>query len=90
MRQSAFGINTREDLAQAQAIIRRRILSKHMLSGVTIIDPLTTFIEAGVDDRQGYGHPSDDGHPYGCAHRQELQYRSHGAFASGYAYQRRG
>ena len=44
----AFGINTREDLAQAQAIIRRRILSKHMLSGVTIIDPLTTFIEVGV------------------------------------------
>jgi len=44
----AFGINTREDLALAQAIIRKRILSKHMLSGVTVIDPLTTFIEAGV------------------------------------------
>jgi len=44
----AFGINTREDLAQAQAIIRRRILNKHMLSGVTVVDPLTTFIEAGV------------------------------------------
>jgi bifunctional UDP-N-acetylglucosamine pyrophosphorylase / glucosamine-1-phosphate N-acetyltransferase len=44
----AFGINTREDLAQAQAITRKRILSKHMLSGVTVIDPLTTFIEAGV------------------------------------------
>jgi len=44
----AFGINTREDLAQAQGIIRRRILSRHMLSGVTIVDPLTTFIEAGV------------------------------------------
>ena len=44
----AFGINTREDLAQAQAIIRQRILSKHMLSGVTVIDPLTTFIESGV------------------------------------------
>ena len=44
----AFGVNTREDLAQAQAIIRRRILSQHMLSGVTIIDPLTTFIEAEV------------------------------------------
>ena len=44
----AFGINTREDLAQAQAIIRRRILSRHMLSGVTVVDPLTTFIEAGV------------------------------------------
>ena len=44
----ALGINTREDLAQAQAIIRKRILSKHMLSGVTVVDPLTTFIEAGV------------------------------------------
>ena len=45
---TAFGVNTREDLAQAQAIIRKRILSKHMLSGVTIVDPLTTFIEADV------------------------------------------
>ena len=45
---AAFGVNTREDLAQAQAIIRQRIHAKHMLSGVTIIDPLTTFIEAGV------------------------------------------
>jgi bifunctional UDP-N-acetylglucosamine pyrophosphorylase/glucosamine-1-phosphate N-acetyltransferase len=44
----AFGVNTREDLAQAQAIIRSRILTKHMLSGVTVVDPLTTFIEAGV------------------------------------------
>jgi len=44
----AFGVNTRQDLAQAQAIIRQRILSRHMLSGVTIVDPLTTFIEDGV------------------------------------------
>jgi len=44
----AFGINTREDLAAAQAIIRSRILSKHMLSGVTITDPQTTFIDADV------------------------------------------
>jgi len=44
----AFGINDREDLAQAQAIIRSRILSQHMFSGVTIIDPATTFIEADV------------------------------------------
>lgn len=44
----AFGINTREDLAQAQAITRKRILSRHMLAGVTIVDPLTTFIEAGA------------------------------------------
>jgi len=45
---TALGINTREDLAQAQSIIRKRIQAKHMLSGVTIVDPLTTFIEAGV------------------------------------------
>jgi len=45
---AAFGVNTREDLAQAQAIIRKRILNRHMLSGVTIIDPPTTFIEDGV------------------------------------------
>ena len=44
----AFGVNTREDLAVAQRIIRQRILRGHMLSGVTVIDPLTTFIEAGV------------------------------------------
>ena len=45
---AAFGVNTREDLAQAEVIIRQRILRRHMLSGVTIIDPSTTFIEAGV------------------------------------------
>jgi bifunctional UDP-N-acetylglucosamine pyrophosphorylase/glucosamine-1-phosphate N-acetyltransferase len=46
---AGLGVNTREDLAQAQAIIRQRILRKHMLSGVTVVDPLTTFIEAGVN-----------------------------------------
>lgn len=45
---SAFGVNTREDLAVADGVIRQRILSKHMLAGVTIVDPLTTYIEAGV------------------------------------------
>jgi len=44
----AFGVNTRADLAQAQAIIRQRILAKHMAAGVSIIDPTTTFIEANV------------------------------------------
>lgn len=43
-----FGINTREDLAQAEGIIRRRILKKFMDAGVSIIDPATTYIEAGV------------------------------------------
>jgi bifunctional UDP-N-acetylglucosamine pyrophosphorylase/glucosamine-1-phosphate N-acetyltransferase len=44
----AFGVNTREDLAQAEGIVRQRILSKNMLGGVTIVDPLTTYIEDGV------------------------------------------
>ncbi len=44
----AFGVNTREDLARAEGVIRQRIVSQHMLGGVTIVDPLTTYIEDGV------------------------------------------
>ncbi len=44
----AFGVNNRQDLAQAEAIIRKRILDGHMINGVTIIDPSTTYIEADV------------------------------------------
>ena len=42
------GINTRVHLAQATAVMRRRILEKHMLNGVTIIDPQSTYIEDTV------------------------------------------
>jgi bifunctional UDP-N-acetylglucosamine pyrophosphorylase / glucosamine-1-phosphate N-acetyltransferase len=44
----AFGVNTRHDLAQAEAVIQKRILDEHMTNGVTIIDPSTTYIEADV------------------------------------------
>ncbi len=44
----AFGINTRADLAQAERIIRQRILNKLMDCGVTIVDPATTYVETGV------------------------------------------
>jgi bifunctional UDP-N-acetylglucosamine pyrophosphorylase/glucosamine-1-phosphate N-acetyltransferase len=44
----AFGVNNRRDLAQAEAVIRRRILEQHMDQGVTIIDPGTTYIGSGV------------------------------------------
>jgi len=47
-RQEAMGINTRIHLAEAEAILRKRINQAWMLSGVTIIDPATTYIEAGV------------------------------------------
>lgn len=42
------GINTRIHLANATAVMRRRILEKHMLAGVTIIDPTATYIEDTV------------------------------------------
>jgi bifunctional UDP-N-acetylglucosamine pyrophosphorylase/glucosamine-1-phosphate N-acetyltransferase len=42
------GVNTRMELAAAAAALRDRILEEHMLAGVTIVDPSTTWIEAGV------------------------------------------
>jgi len=42
------GINTRIHLANATAVMRHRILEKHMLAGVTVVDPATTYIEAAV------------------------------------------
>jgi bifunctional UDP-N-acetylglucosamine pyrophosphorylase/glucosamine-1-phosphate N-acetyltransferase len=43
-----IGINTRVHLAEAEAAMRMRINHAHMLAGVTIIDPNTTYIESGV------------------------------------------
>ena len=45
---SALGVNTRVDLAAAAAVLRTRINERHMLDGVTIVDPATTWIEPGV------------------------------------------
>lgn len=44
-----YGINNREQLAWAETIMRQRINRELMLSGVTIIDPASTFIDAGVE-----------------------------------------
>jgi bifunctional UDP-N-acetylglucosamine pyrophosphorylase / glucosamine-1-phosphate N-acetyltransferase len=44
----AEGVNTRVELALAAAYLRDRINEAHMLAGVTIVDPATTWIEAGV------------------------------------------
>jgi bifunctional UDP-N-acetylglucosamine pyrophosphorylase / glucosamine-1-phosphate N-acetyltransferase len=43
------GINTRVELAAAAAALRDRINEVHMLAGVTIVDPGSTWIEAGVE-----------------------------------------
>jgi bifunctional UDP-N-acetylglucosamine pyrophosphorylase / glucosamine-1-phosphate N-acetyltransferase len=42
------GVNDRIQLAEAESHLRRRILERLMLDGVTIVDPATTFIESGV------------------------------------------
>lgn len=44
----AIGINTRLHLAEAETLMRQRINRGHMLSGVTLIDPNTTYIEPGI------------------------------------------
>ncbi|MBG0784348.1 MAG: bifunctional UDP-N-acetylglucosamine diphosphorylase/glucosamine-1-phosphate N-acetyltransferase GlmU [Anaerolineaceae bacterium] len=44
----AIGINSRVHLAAAEKILRRRINTHWMVEGVTLIDPETTYIEAGV------------------------------------------
>ncbi len=46
--EAAQGVNTRSDLAEAAAVLRDRILRRHMLAGVTVVDPATTWIEADV------------------------------------------
>ena len=43
-----IGINNRIHLAEAEAAMRQRINQVHMLAGVTIVDPATTYIESTV------------------------------------------
>lgn len=43
------GVNTRAQLAEAEASLRQRINRGLMDSGVTLQDPATTYIEAGVE-----------------------------------------
>jgi bifunctional UDP-N-acetylglucosamine pyrophosphorylase/glucosamine-1-phosphate N-acetyltransferase len=44
----AGGVNTRVELAAAAAVLRDRINEAHMLAGVTIVDPPSTWIEPTV------------------------------------------
>jgi bifunctional UDP-N-acetylglucosamine pyrophosphorylase/glucosamine-1-phosphate N-acetyltransferase len=44
----AMGINDRVQLARAEAALRGRILEDLMRTGVTIVDPATTYVDAGV------------------------------------------
>lgn len=44
----ALGINDRRQLAEAEQILRRRVLDHLMESGVTIVDPASTYVHSGV------------------------------------------
>jgi len=44
-----MGVNNRVDLAAVEAEGRRRLLEAHMLAGVTVVDPASTWIDAGVE-----------------------------------------
>ena len=45
----AEGVNTRLELARAAALLRDRVNEEHMLAGVSIVDPQTTWIEPEVE-----------------------------------------
>lgn len=47
--ESAYGVNTRVELAEAERILRDRINRSHMLAGVTLVDPASTYIDADVE-----------------------------------------
>ncbi|MDR6227110.1 bifunctional UDP-N-acetylglucosamine diphosphorylase/glucosamine-1-phosphate N-acetyltransferase GlmU [Desmospora profundinema] len=46
--EEAQGINNRVQLAQAEQIMRQRILEQLMMDGVTVVDPAATYIDADV------------------------------------------
>jgi bifunctional UDP-N-acetylglucosamine pyrophosphorylase/glucosamine-1-phosphate N-acetyltransferase len=46
--EEALGVNDRKQLAALAAIQRRRILDRHMLAGVTVLDPASTYIDDTV------------------------------------------
>lgn len=44
-----LGINTREDLIQAEQVVRRRVSNSIMQRGVTVVDPNNTYIDEDVE-----------------------------------------
>jgi bifunctional UDP-N-acetylglucosamine pyrophosphorylase/glucosamine-1-phosphate N-acetyltransferase len=46
---TAEGINTLGELAERESALRARILRDHMLAGVRIVDPATTYVDGGVE-----------------------------------------
>lgn len=47
--EETIGVNSRVQLAEAEGILRSRINSRHMINGVTLIDPNSTYIGDDVE-----------------------------------------
>jgi len=47
--EDVYSINSRQDLALVNDVMRRRVLNKLMDAGVTIVDPATTWIDARAE-----------------------------------------
>ncbi len=41
-----LGVNSRADLARAEAALQRRLIDRHMRDGVTFLDPATVYVSA--------------------------------------------
>ena len=50
--EEVIGVNSKVELAKAESIMRKQINEKHMLNGVTIIDPNSTYIDLDVKIEQ--------------------------------------
>jgi bifunctional UDP-N-acetylglucosamine pyrophosphorylase/glucosamine-1-phosphate N-acetyltransferase len=48
-----LGFNDQRELAAVRALLRRRILERHLLAGVEIVDPESTWIDATVSIEPG-------------------------------------
>ncbi len=46
--EAMLGVNDRVELAEVRALAQRRILEDHMRAGVSVVDPGSTFVDAGV------------------------------------------
>ena len=55
---SVLGVNDRVELADARALLNRRLCEEQMHAGVTIVDPATTYLAPGIEiERDVTIHP---------------------------------
>lgn len=47
--EETMGVNSRLQLSQAEKVLRKRVNEKHMVNGVTLIDPEATYIDVDVE-----------------------------------------